>query len=125
MSQPTPSKPDVTLSNSRPRIRHIALFARDPGKLAEFYHQVFQMEIVHKSPSGACFLTDGYLALALLPHRLEAEAAVGLNHFGFHVDDVAEFSHRAAQAPAVEPAVRRVPRGRPRGELVRPLRARL
>jgi len=99
---------------NRPKIKHIALFARDPAKLADFYHSVFDMEIVHKSPSGACFLTDGYLALALLPHKLEAEAAVGLNHFGFHVADREEMSRRLVEAGTEEPKQR--PSNRPFAE---------
>ena len=99
---------------SKPKIRHIALFARDPGKLADFYHTVFDMEVVHRSPSGACFLSDGYLTVALLPHRLEAEAAVGLNHFGFHVDDTAEVSRRLVAAGTEQPKKR--PSNRPFAE---------
>lgn len=99
---------------SKPKIRHLALFARDPVKLAEFYRLVFDMEIVHRSPSGACFVTDGYLTLALLPHRLEREAAVGLNHFGFHVEDTEETSRRLVAAGTEEP--KRRPADRPFAE---------
>lgn len=99
---------------AKPKIRHLALFARDPAKLAAFYHSVFDMEIVHKSPSGACFVSDGYLTLALLPHRLEAEAAVGLNHFGFHVEDSEEMSRRLVAAGTEQPKKR--PSNRPFAE---------
>ncbi|MBV8534785.1 MAG: VOC family protein [Alphaproteobacteria bacterium] len=99
---------------AKPKIRHLALFARNPAKLADFYHEVFEMEIVHKSPSGACFVSDGYLTLALLPHRLEAEAAVGLNHFGFHVEDREELSRRLVAAGTEEPKKR--PSNRPFAE---------
>ncbi len=99
---------------AKPKIRHLALFARNPAKLADFYHKVFEMEIVHKSPSGACFVSDGYLTLALLPHRLEAEAAVGLNHFGFHVEDREELSRRLVAAGTEEPKKR--PSNRPFAE---------
>lgn len=73
---------------AKPKIRHLALFARDPKKLADFYTSVFDMEVVHGGK--AYFLTDGYLMLAILPHRLDGEAAVGLNHFGFNIEDRAE-----------------------------------
>ena len=99
---------------AKPKIRHLALFARNPAKLADFYHSVFDMEIVHRSPSGACFVSDGYLTLALLPHRLEAEAAVGLNHFGFHVEDREELSRRLVAAGTEEPKKR--PSNRPFAE---------
>ena len=101
-------------NTNRPKIKHIALFARDPAKLAEFYHSVFDMEIVHRSPSGACFVTDGYLTLALLPHKLDAEAAVGLNHFGFHVGDTEDMSRRLVAAGTEEP--KRRPSNRPFAE---------
>ncbi len=99
---------------AKPKIRHLALFARNPAKLADFYHEVFEMEIVHKSPSGACFVSDGYLTLALLPHRLEAEAAVGLNHFGFHVEDREAVSRRLVAAGTEDPKKR--PSNRPFAE---------
>ena len=80
---------------ARPKIRHLAIFARNPRALAEFYRDVLEMEIINSEPDGsAFFVSDGYLTLALLPHRLEGSAPVGINHFGFAVDDVAEISKR-------------------------------
>jgi catechol 2,3-dioxygenase-like lactoylglutathione lyase family enzyme len=72
----------------RPKLRHLALFARKPKELAEFYRDAFEMEIIRSSESGAQFLSDGDFTLAILPHKLEWEAAVGLNHFGFTVDSI-------------------------------------
>jgi predicted enzyme related to lactoylglutathione lyase len=71
---------------AKPKIRHLALFARDPKKVADFYMNVFDMELKHAG-RNAYFLSDGYLMLAILPHRLEGEAAVGLNHFGFNIEN--------------------------------------
>jgi catechol 2,3-dioxygenase-like lactoylglutathione lyase family enzyme len=71
---------------AKPKIRHLALFARNPKQLADFYTNVFDMEVAAEN-GRAFFLTDGYLMLAILPHRLQGEAAVGLNHFGFNVED--------------------------------------
>ena len=79
---------------TRPKLRHLALFARRPKELAEFYRDVFDMEILRSSESGAQFLSDGYLTLAILPHKLEWEASVGLNHFGFTVDSIAQMCDR-------------------------------
>jgi|SRR5580658_2726849 catechol 2,3-dioxygenase-like lactoylglutathione lyase family enzyme len=79
----------------KPKIRHLALFARNPEKVAKFYERVFEMEIVHKTPtSGAYFVSDGYITLAVLPHKLKGSSPVGLNHFGFHVDDIEKFAQR-------------------------------
>ena len=98
----------------KPKIRHLALFARKPRELADFYVRNFDMEVVHGSPSGAQFLTDGYFSLAILPHKLEAEAAVGLNHFGFMVDDIEAVSHRLAGEGLEEARAR--PSNRPYAE---------
>ena len=98
---------------AKPKIRHLALFARDPKKLADFYTSVFDMEIAH-SNGRAFFLTDGYLMLAVLPHRLEGEAAVGLNHFGFNLENLDEVKQKLAKYGLEEPKAR--PGDRPYAE---------
>ena len=35
----------------RPQIRHIALFADDTEKMAKFYVDVFEMEVIRRSPT--------------------------------------------------------------------------
>jgi len=96
---------------AKPKIRHLAIFARSPRKLAEFYQVAFEMEVIHHAPDHtAYFLSDGYLTLAILPHRLEGEAAVGINHFGFQVEDMAAINRKLAQfemeSPKQRPAER-------------------
>ena len=44
-----------------PKIRHIALMCMNPEKLAKFYCEVFDMEMVERNRSGGVFLTDGYM----------------------------------------------------------------
>jgi catechol 2,3-dioxygenase-like lactoylglutathione lyase family enzyme len=98
----------------RPKIRHIAAVTRNPYKLAEFYKKVFDMDIVlsGKTATGYDYamVSDGYLTMALLPHCLTAEMAVGINHFGFQIDDQAEIEERlvatGAEAPAQRPSDR-------------------
>src|SRR5580658_7845060 len=69
------------------KLRHLALFARDPEKLAQFYIDTLDMAIVPGSEgTTARYVTDGYFTLAILPHRLAGSAATGLNHFGFSDD---------------------------------------
>ena len=99
---------------AKPKIRHLALFARDPKKLADFYTSVFDMEIAHQG-RNAYFLTDGYLMLAILPHRLEGEAAVGLNHFGFNIESCAEIMEKLENFGVEVPKPR--PADRPYAEL--------
>ena len=77
------------------KIRHIALTTKDPVKVAEFYKEAFGMQELRRGDSGV-FLTDGYINLAILNWKTEADADVGANgpnyngihHFGFMVDDI-------------------------------------
>jgi catechol 2,3-dioxygenase-like lactoylglutathione lyase family enzyme len=68
------------------RIKHIALYTDDPDKEADFYCQAFDLKQVRKSPSGAIYLSDGYINLALLKPR--GTVKVGLHHFGFKVENL-------------------------------------
>jgi catechol 2,3-dioxygenase-like lactoylglutathione lyase family enzyme len=92
---------------SQPRIRHLAIISREPAKLSEFYQSVFEMELIHVSPHGRAFyLSDGALTLAILPHRLEGAAAVGINHFGWSVADREEIVDKLVAAGVEEPKAR-------------------
>ena len=103
------------MPTSKPKIRHIALYARDPAKLAQFYQDVFEMELLGaKSPTEAHYVTDGYVTLAILPHRLSASAAHGLNHFGFTVPDRPAIMKKLVDAGTEEPKPR--PADRPYAE---------
>jgi predicted enzyme related to lactoylglutathione lyase len=96
---------------ARPRIRHLAIMTRSPKKMAQFYQETFDMEVINKAPNDmAFFLSDGYLTLAILPHRLEGEAAVGINHFGFEIADLEAVKKKLAdfgvEMPKMRPAER-------------------
>lgn len=80
----------------RPKIRHLALFAKDPHELAKFYEQVFEMEITHVN-GDAVFVTDGYLTLAILPHSARGSSTRGLNHFGFKIENMDEMARRIVE----------------------------
>jgi catechol 2,3-dioxygenase-like lactoylglutathione lyase family enzyme len=88
-----------------PKIRHIALMCMNPEKLAKFYCEVFDMEIVERNRSGGVFLTDGYMNLALLKQQAVGKAP-GLNHFGFHVEDAEEIARRISKWDVVGPEKR-------------------
>src|SRR4029077_20342609 len=89
-----------------PRIKHIALTTKDPGKTAAFYKEAFGMEEVRRAPNGAVFLTDGYINLAILNWKTEKSADVGANgpnysgihHFGFEVEDLDEAANNLERA---------------------------
>jgi catechol 2,3-dioxygenase-like lactoylglutathione lyase family enzyme len=100
---------------ARPTIRHLAIFARNPKKMAHFYETAFAMEVINKAKDDtAFFLSDGYLTLAILPHRLEGEAAAGLNHFGFEIEDMVSVKAKLAEFGLEEPRMR--PAERPYAE---------
>jgi catechol-2,3-dioxygenase len=71
---------------AKPKIKHVAVRAADPEKLAAFLQEVFDVKVVKRTPRGTMFLTDGYLNLALIAPR--PGEPNGINHYGFLVDDV-------------------------------------
>ena len=84
-----------------PALRHIAVVAEDPARMAEYYKTVFEMREVRRSERGAVYLTDGVMSLVLLPHRPDGETAtLGPHHFGFQVEDVAAVRERMAAVGA-------------------------
>ena len=95
------------------RIKHIALTTKNPDQVAAFYRDGLGLKEIRRSPSGAVFLTDGYINLAILNWKTDKDADVGANgpnyngihHFGFEVDDLDEASQRleAVQAKRLTP----------------------
>jgi catechol 2,3-dioxygenase-like lactoylglutathione lyase family enzyme len=89
-----------------PRIKHIALTTKEPGKVAAFYKDAFGMQEIRRAPNGAVFLTDGYINLAILNWKTEKSADVGANgpnysgihHFGFEVEDLNEAAAKLERA---------------------------
>ena len=86
------------------RIQHIAITAKENEKVAQFYQTVFGMELVFKQPTrngrAAYYLTDGNINLAILPGG--PDSADGINHFGFHIEDMEKTSQSAMQAGATK-----------------------
>ncbi|MBV8534259.1 MAG: VOC family protein, partial [Alphaproteobacteria bacterium] len=66
------------------KIRHIAIVAKDPEKLAEFYADVYGMQITGRS-QGDVWVTDGYMDVAVI-HENNIKKPVGINHFGFTIE---------------------------------------
>src|SRR5215468_7092692 len=79
-----------------PKIRHLAIKTKDPARLAKFYEEVFGMKVIYTEKSGAVYMSDGYLTLAILKNRGEATPS-GINHFGFQVDNLADIEARLAK----------------------------
>ncbi|MER6399902.1 SgcJ/EcaC family oxidoreductase [Kitasatospora sp. NPDC001603] len=109
-SDPTSEAQETRVSDlpttPAPRLRHLAIVVRDPEKLANFYTEILGMRLFHRDPDGSCFLSDDYFSLALIKHRLNGDTPLGINHFGFHVADVAETSAALISAGSPQPAER-------------------
>jgi catechol 2,3-dioxygenase-like lactoylglutathione lyase family enzyme len=72
------------------KIKHIAIRTHDIEKTAAFYKEAFGLEQVGAAQNGI-YLTDGYLNIAILNLRPAVEGEtmrLGVDHVGFHVDDV-------------------------------------
>lgn len=81
------------------KLRHIAISAKDPDAMADFYVKAFGFKIVH-SDNGTLasghHLTDGTIDLAILNFKTDQLGKgmdyYGLHHFGVLVENVEEAS---------------------------------
>ena len=78
------------------KLRHIAVTVSDLKKAAAFYEKTFDLT-VHSANDVAVSLSDGVFNLTLLKFPTDEMAGdergkdfVGVHHFGFVVDDIAE-----------------------------------
>ena len=84
-----------------PKLRHIAIAAEDPEKMADFYKKAFDFKEVGR-PNGVLadgvFLSDGTLNMAILKFKTDQLGKGldyrGIHHFGVLVEDVDEFSKK-------------------------------
>jgi len=95
------------------RLRHLAILTEDVDKLVKFYIDSFGLRIV-EGVGTATYLTDGHINLAIIPIGPEREIEgdhlrVGINHFGFEVDSVAEVAPVALGAGASDQVRKRPP----------------
>src|SRR5438067_13799860 len=80
-----------------PKLRHIAIAAEDPEKMADFYKKAFDFKEVGR-PNGVLadgvFLSDGTLNMAILKFKTDQLGKGmdfrGIHHFGILVEDVDE-----------------------------------
>ena len=78
------------------KLRHIAIAAKDPDAMAEFYKKAFDFEEVRKTDGPLAYgyhLSDGTIDLAILRFKTDQLGRgldyAGLHHFGILVEDVA------------------------------------
>src|SRR6266480_7306983 len=95
------------------RIRHLAILTEDVHKLVKFYTTAFGLKIVH-GVGTATYLSDGHINLAIIPIGPEREIEgsqlqVGINHFGFEVEDVAAVRDACTQLNATTGVDKRPP----------------
>ena len=84
-----------------PKLRHIAIAAEDPEKMADFYKNAFDFKEVGR-PNGVLadgvFLSDGTLNMAILKFKTDQLGKGldyrGIHHFGVLVEDVDAFSKK-------------------------------
>ena len=63
------------------KIRHIAILSDDPEELAEFYVDVYGMDVTGRI-DGAVWVTDGYMDVALIRRRpIGADGSTGANPY--------------------------------------------
>ena len=91
------------------KLRHIALTVPDPEKAAKFYMEAFGLQRVGGTDwagASGVYLSDGVMNIALLRYKTEEMAGergrgfVGVHHFGFIVEDIAEARRQAEAAGA-------------------------
>lgn len=80
------------------KIKHIAIATQEPDKVANFYRDVFGLEMVGEvdgANAEGYYLSDGSVNLAILKFKNETVAGEqgleysGIHHIGFHVDAAA------------------------------------
>ena len=91
------------------RIKHIAIFTADPEKTANFYVDVFGLEMAGPAGRGGFYLSDGEINLAILKARdvnadnpAGFQTPAGVDHFGFQVEDLEATQARLAEYGADE-----------------------
>ena len=84
-----------------PKLRHIAIAAKDPDAMAEFYKKAFDFKEVRKSDGPLAYgyhLSDGTIDLAILRFKTDQIGKgldyTGLHHFGILVEDVEKASEK-------------------------------
>ena len=77
------------------KLRHIAIAAKDPDAMADFYVKAFDFKIVRSNDGPLAYghhLSDGTIDLAILRSKTDQLGRgleyTGLHHFGILVEDV-------------------------------------
>jgi catechol 2,3-dioxygenase-like lactoylglutathione lyase family enzyme len=84
------------------KLRHIAIAAKDPDAMADFYVKAFDFKIVRSNDGPLAYghhLSDGTIDLAILRFKTDQLGRgmdyTGLHHFGILVEDVDDAAKEA------------------------------
>jgi catechol 2,3-dioxygenase-like lactoylglutathione lyase family enzyme len=84
-----------------PRLRHLAIAAKAPDAMAEFYEKAFDFKEVRKTDGPLAYgyhLSDGTIDLAILRFKTDQLGRgldyTGLHHFGVLVEDVGQAANK-------------------------------
>ena len=83
-------------------ISHFAMRVREAGRVADFYHDVFELEPKNStSEEGGYQFTDGRITMMILPWKISSFNGAGIeqpgmDHFGFRVPNLEAFKKHLA-----------------------------
>jgi catechol 2,3-dioxygenase-like lactoylglutathione lyase family enzyme len=86
-----------------PAIKHMAMCTNNNRRLARFYQLILGMEEVWNAEENSpypFYVTDGYFnlnCLQIYPALAEEKRDVGINHYGFKVENLADIQKRLAE----------------------------
>jgi predicted enzyme related to lactoylglutathione lyase len=99
----------------RRHIDHFGLRTMNPEVLAEFYSEVFGLELLEKTPGDRnYYVTDGQVTMVIMPWEISDFAGTGiaapaLDHVGFKVESLAKFNENLARVARVNPMLAPAP----------------
>jgi catechol 2,3-dioxygenase-like lactoylglutathione lyase family enzyme len=98
-----------------PAIKHMAICTHNNRRLARFYQLILGMEEVWNAEENSpypFYVTDGYFnlnCLQIYPALAEEKREVGINHYGFKIEDLTAIEKRFAD---LDPSIRLASRPR-------------
>jgi catechol 2,3-dioxygenase-like lactoylglutathione lyase family enzyme len=98
-------------------ISHIALRTLNPDAMAEFYRDVFELELRNKAEGDPnSYVSDGRITLAIMPWDITDYAGTGiappsLDHIGFTVESVEKFKADVERVIGENPLLAPLPVG--------------
>ena len=92
-------------------ISHFAMRVRDADKLAEFYHDIFDLELSNaRTEEGGYMLTDGRVTMVIQPWKISSFNGAGIeqpgmDHIGFRVPSIEKLQAHIADVTKQNPVL--------------------